>query len=92
MTKSPNEYAKIVAKAWSDEEYRKRLIDDPNKVLSEEGWDVDSSTTVQIKPDSDRHTLILGLPKRPDGLADEHLSDAANAAAGRPCANPCGCC
>lgn len=91
MAKPATDYAKIVAKAWADESYRQRLIEDPHQVLAEEGWDVDPSTTFQVKPDADTHMVFLALPKRPEGLKDDQLDDAADAT---PCSSrfmPCSC-
>lgn len=79
------DYPKIVAKAWSDPDFRKRLVDDPGKTLKDEGWDIHPSLSVQVKPDSDQHTLIIGLPKKPEGLSDERLQAESK----KYCVNPC---
>jgi len=88
MAESNNEYAKIVAKAWSDEDFHKRLVNDPEKTLRDEGWKIDSRIKVKIAENSDTHTLTLGLPSKPQGLSDEQLRDRAEGSAcctGAPC-------
>jgi len=81
------DYAKLVAKAWSDPDFHRRLTSDPAKTLKEEGWDIHPSMNVQIKQDSSQHSLTIGLPKKPEGLSDEKLREAAGAAcsSGAPC-------
>ena len=92
MKHTTSDYAKIIAKAWGDPGYEKRLIADPGTVLKEEGWELDPSTTIQIKPGSENHTIILGLPKKPEGLSDQHLREASERAAHNSfCADPCCC-
>jgi Nitrile hydratase, alpha chain len=81
-------YPKILAKAWSDDSYQRRLVADPASVLREEGWDIPSSMTVEIRTDAPAHTLIIGLPKKPEGLNDERLREESN----KYCVNPCSSC
>jgi hypothetical protein len=84
MASEHRDYAKIVAKAWTDPAFRDRLIADPRKALNEQGWGIDNSVHVEVKPDSDKHSLVLGLPKRPEGLTDDQLNK-------NPPPNPCCC-
>ena len=44
--------AEVVAKAWRDEEYRDRLIAEPNAVLTEAGINVPAETTVTVQQNS----------------------------------------
>jgi hypothetical protein len=79
------DYAKVIARAWSDSAYRQRLISDPRKTLNDEGWDLDPSVHVEIKPDSDATHIVLGLPQKPSGLADHELSQHAHEMRGCCC-------
>lgn len=84
MANPQHDYSKIVAKAWSDPAYHDRLISDPRKTLNEAGWGIDDSVHVEVKPDSDKHSLVLGLPKKPQGLGEGQQKNGG--------ANPCCCC
>ncbi len=42
------EYAKIIAKAWVDEEFKKRLLADPATVLKENGIEIPEGMTVKV--------------------------------------------
>ena len=37
------QWAKIVAKAWADEDYKQRLLADPASVMKDEGMEVSRS-------------------------------------------------
>lgn len=68
------QWGMIVAKAWSDDELRQRLIDDPAGVLRENGIEVPYDIELKVVEDSPevRH---LVLPASPSGeLADEDLT------------------
>jgi nitrile hydratase len=84
----PQNGAKVVAKAWVDESYKKRLLADataasdeyrsrtvrePRKVLSEFGVNVDPKVKVKVW-DSTAELRYLVLPMRPKGT--EHLNES----------------
>jgi hypothetical protein len=57
----------ICTRAWSDEEFKSRLKQDPRKVLEDEGWDVPSDIRLKVvenKPD----VMHLILPARPEDI------------------------
>lgn len=68
-----NKYAKVVAKAWRDDAYRKQLLSNPNQVLSGGGLPVPSGIQVTVTPDSSAFSVNLGLPARPSGVDDRDL-------------------
>jgi hypothetical protein len=78
---SSNDYAKIVAKSWTDSKFRDALTADARGTLKKEGWNIPDSLTVQVKADSSDNTLVLGLPKKPAGLNDEQLRQHADSLA-----------
>ena len=41
-------WAKVVSKAWSDDNFKKRLTSETNKVLQEEGIPIDSHVNYKI--------------------------------------------
>lgn len=54
----------IVAKAWTDDQFRTALIANPDKVLAENGFQIPAGLGFQIVEDTDtvRHLI---LPPRP---------------------------
>jgi hypothetical protein len=73
-------YTKIVAKAWSDAEFKKRLLSDPNAVLKENGIEIPQG--VQFKVMEDTNQLVhLVLPHPSDELTLDELGNAAGGAA-----------
>lgn len=67
-------YARIHAKAWQDEGYRQRLLDDPAAVLREEGLHVPEGKTVRVvenTPDV-AHFVLPAKPASP--LREEDLT------------------
>jgi hypothetical protein len=77
MAKPPKDYAKIVAKAWSDPAFHQALLANPRKALTAEGWNIPDSVGVQVK-DGDSCSFVLGIPPKPAGLSDEQLREAAH--------------
>ncbi len=71
-------YAKVVARAWSDEAYRDRLSEDPAKTLIEAGVEVPSDVEIKIVQNtpSVRHFVLPAPP--PEGeLMEEDLEKVA---------------
>ena len=67
----------IVAKAWADEGFKSRLLENPNVVLREYGIEIAHGTRVDVVEDSEevRHFV---LPPSPVGeLLEEELSPSA---------------
>ena len=77
-------WAKVVARAWADEEFRKRLLLDTNAVLAENGFNVGNS---QIRVIYGSDTWIFPLPPKPDALSDNPEDDYINAYS-----SSCTCC
>jgi hypothetical protein len=64
-------YAQLVARTWLDEEFKQRLIDNPEDVLKEQGFDVPEGGA-QVTIDSDR--LHLDLRSKPASLEGAEMS------------------
>jgi|GEM_PF-415632 len=63
----------LVARAWSDESFKQRLIDDPADVLREEGIEVPDDVELKVVEETDQ-TRYLVLPSSPAAdLEDEEL-------------------
>jgi hypothetical protein len=65
-------YAKIVARAWRDEGFKKRLVSDPGSVLKEGGLYVAPNRTVKVVEQTNEVFYFM-LPQRPANLTDEQL-------------------
>jgi hypothetical protein len=64
----PKQWSKVVAKAWADESYKERLIEDPGTVLREEGLDVPEGITLRVAEDTEtERTLVLPPPPEEGG-------------------------
>lgn len=57
-------WARIVAKAWADEAYKKRLLADPAKVAAEEGLVVPEGVALKLVEAADRQAWLV-LPPKP---------------------------
>ncbi len=77
MADPRQDYAKVVARAWSDEAFKAQLLSDPAAALKEVGVAVPEG--VEVKVVENTATLFhLVLPPRPDEeLSDEALDKVA---------------
>ncbi len=65
-------WVQIVAKAWSDDAFKQRMLADPAAVLAECGIPVPAGVTIKaVENTSD--TVYLTLPAKPEGLTKETL-------------------
>src|SRR5262249_57099847 len=70
-----NQWGRVVARAWSDEAYKQRLLADPRAVLAEAGMAIPANLTMQVHEATPTH-LHLVLPPPPPGREGDKLSDA----------------
>jgi hypothetical protein len=68
------QWGMLVARAWSDEALKERLMDDPRSVLEEFGIDVPADVELRVVEDTDevRHLVLPASPT--DDLDDEELT------------------
>lgn len=65
--------AKVVARAWSDADFKARLLDDPASALSEAGVTVPAHVSVKVFENTS-DTFHIVLPEAPENeLSDEDL-------------------
>ena len=57
-------YAKLIAKAWSDEAFKERLLTDSRAVLEAEGISVPPGVDVKVVEQTDTQFFIV-IPKMP---------------------------
>ena len=72
-------WGKVVAKAWSEELFKRRFLADPKTVLKEHGIEVPGEVTIKVMEDSGT-TVHLVLPARPGELSDAELEKVAGGA------------
>jgi Nitrile hydratase, alpha chain len=74
----PNLYAKFVAKVWSDESFRQRVLSDPATVLKESGFSVPEGKEVKIIEADMVKCVYFILPAKPaEPLSDINVEQAA---------------
>ena len=71
--------AKVIAKAWSDEGFKKRLLTEPAAVLAEHGIEAPAGVEVKVVENTDKLFHIV-LPVMPDGANVEELDERLAAA------------
>jgi len=70
-------WAKIVAKAWSDPEFKARLVNDPEDVLTSHGIEIPSGMHVEVN-ECTKDTFYLILPEKPSSeLMEKQLESIA---------------
>ena len=77
------ERSKVLARAWKDAAYRKRLFSNPHAALKELGFDVPSSLRIEVKEETE-NTSFLIIPPAPTEvkeLSDVELEQIAAAQA-----------
>jgi len=77
----------IIAKCWSDERFKQKLLTDPAATLKAEGVTVPEGVSVTALENTDK-VLYLVVPAKPMDLSDNELD---NVAGGTSCdATDCG--
>ncbi len=96
-------WSQIVARAWCDEGFMKRLRSEPRPLLAEHGLEVPEGVEVQVEEGAEVHVTDGELVRRfvmpaspPDDLMDEDLAGEAvawycGACGGCACRCACAC-
>lgn len=74
------EWNQVVARAWSDDAFKKLLLDDPAAALRSEGLPVQEGRTIKVVAATSDQVYVV-LPAKPDELSDEELDAAAGGGA-----------
>ncbi len=71
-------FSKVVAQAWSDPDYKARLIADPRAALEEAGVILDDDADIQVVEDTAqvRH-IVLPAPPAEGELSEDALEQVA---------------
>lgn len=99
-----NEVAKLVARAWMDEDFKAKFMTEPLPFLQEagvtlpDGVDVavvegaDVPWKIEASEDAQRATYMINIPPVPTDLKDEDLSAAVRTQTAAFCGSSCYCC
>jgi hypothetical protein len=66
----------VIAKAWSDAEFKARLLANPAETLQSEGIEIPAGVKVNAVENTQEHFHLV-IPMRPDELSDEQLDNVA---------------
>ncbi len=69
----------IVARCWSDADFKERLLKDPHGALTAEGYPMPMGVSIKAVENT-AHTVHLVIPARPAELSDEDLDQASGGA------------
>ena len=71
------QYGQLVAKAWSDEGFKARLLANPKAAMAEVGMDAPEGVEIEVV-ESTQEKAYLVIPPKPVGeLSDEDLDKVA---------------
>ncbi len=73
-------YSKVIARCWSDPEYKARLLANPEAVLAEGGVNVPPDVKVTVADASKEWTLVIPPAPASGELPDAALRDASGGA------------
>jgi nitrile hydratase subunit alpha len=57
--KSPEGGARIVARAWTDDAFRRRLLDDGNSAVAEMGFEIEALKLIALENTDDLHHMVV---------------------------------
>ena len=69
QTENKKKLARVIAKAWVDEDYKKRLFAEPAAVLKAEGIEVPKGTKLRVIEDAPGEQTIV-VPPAPSGVGE----------------------
>lgn len=77
-------YGRAIAKAWTDADYKARLLSDPHAALAEIGVELPAGVSVTVSESTAKNPHLI-IPPMPEGeISDEALQQAVGAG--------CACC
>lgn len=74
--------SKIIAKAWMDDEFRNRLLEEPTAILREAGLVLEDLAQVIVNQGTAKAgmnlnsdgTMTINLPAKPNNITDEKMN------------------
>jgi len=79
QTEQQKQWAKIVAKAWADENYKARLLAEPKVVLLEEGVELNEEVSYKVV-EAAANQVVLVLPAQADVLSSTNEGEERRSA------------
>jgi hypothetical protein len=92
LNEQQKQMAKIVAKAWADDEYKQRFISDPAAVLREEGVELPDGMNFKVLEAKENENWIVLPPKPADEYSAEMSEERLAAVACMMCVGLCKFC
>lgn len=84
-------YGQLIAKCWADEEFKKKFIKSPAKVLKEQGIEVPKGMKFKVVENTDKLAYIV-IPQKPSQeLSDEQLDKAVGGGSSSNTVGTIGC-
>lgn len=71
-----HELQQVIARCWSDKEFKARLIEQPRAVLAEHGIDLPADADICIHENTEACFHVV-VPERPQELDDQQLGDSS---------------
>ncbi|PTL78110.1 hypothetical protein [Vitiosangium sp. GDMCC 1.1324] len=81
-------WPKLVARAWSDEQFMTRLVREPDQVARELNLPVFRNFHIDVSVGTQPPTLVLNIPPKPSDLTDPE-NVAKDAVERKTCSNTC---
>lgn len=82
--------SQLIAKCWSDENFKQKLLADPAATLKAEGVELPADLTVKAVENTNK-VFHLVIPAKPTDLSDEDLDMVAGGSCGVCWMCMCGC-
>lgn len=79
--------SQIIAKCWSDDGFKNKLLANPVATLKAEGVPVSDSISVKVLENTDK-VFHLVIPSKPTELSEEDLDKVAGGRLGCTCDHP----
>ena len=87
---SKNLYAKIIARAWKDEAFKRKLLSNPKETLKESGIDVPTGAKMHVFEETPTNRYFI-LPQSPSQARDLSVAELEKIAAAKQEYTPNGC-
>ncbi len=85
MADNRTKIGKVIARAWTDADFRKRLHSHPADVLKEAGIDVPAGRTIHVVDETEDKAYFV-IPTRPSHISVESLkTEQVHADICKPC-------
>ncbi len=81
ISENEENLAKAIARSWTDEGFRSRLISNPREALSELSIRLPKDLKVRVLEETQENSLTISIPRRPDNASSMSTKELRNLAA-----------